>query len=81
MNFNRFLKKINIQYLILILLFIFGILYFFSNNFKLIEGNKLKNKGKDEQGAKDEAEAPFLITNEVLPPSDHITEGTSVGRF
>ncbi len=38
MNFNKFLKKNNILYLILIVLLIFGSLYFLTNNFKLIEG-------------------------------------------
>ena len=81
MNFNKFIKKINTSYLILFIIIIFGTLYFFSNNFKLIEGNRLKDKGKNESGAKEEAEAPYTITNEVLPPSDHITEGTTVGQF
>ena len=40
MNFNKFLKKNNILYLILIVLLIFGSLYFLTNNFKLIEGQK-----------------------------------------
>jgi predicted Holliday junction resolvase-like endonuclease len=40
MNFNKFLKKNNILYLILIVLLIFGSLYFLTNNFKLIEGRK-----------------------------------------
>jgi hypothetical protein len=81
MNFKKFLKKINIPYLILIVLLIFGSLYFLTNNFKLIEGNKLKDKGKDEEGAKEQVEAQFIITDEVLPPSDHVTEGRSVGKF
>lgn len=77
MNFKKLIKKFFKPYLILIIVLIFGSLYFLTNNFKLIEGNKLKDKGKDEGGAKEEAEAPFTITNEVLPPSDHVTEGRS----
>lgn len=81
MNFKKLIKKFFKPYLILIIVLIFGSLYFLTNNFKLIEGNKLKDKGKDEGGAKEQAEAPFTITNEVLPPSDHVTEGRSVGRY
>jgi hypothetical protein len=81
MNFKKFIKKFFKPYLILIVVLIFGSLYFLTNNFKLIEGNKLKDKGKNEGGAKEEAEAPFIITNEVLPPSDHVTEGRSAGRY
>jgi len=81
MNFKKLIKKFFKPYLILIIVLIFGSLYFLTNNFKLIEGNKLKDKGKDEGGAKEEAEATFTITNEVLPPSDHVTEGRSVGRY
>lgn len=81
MNFKKLIKKFFKPYLILIIVLIFGSLYFLTNNFKLIEGNKLKDKGKNEGGAKEEAEAPFTITNEVLPPSDHVTEGRSVGRY
>ena len=81
MNFKKFIKKFFKKYLILIITLILGSLYFLTNNFKLIEGNKLKNKGKDEKGAKEQAVIPFTITNEVLPPSDHVTEGRSVGKF
>lgn len=77
MNFKKLIKKFFKPYLILIVVLIFGSLYFLTNNFKLIEGNKLKDK----RGAKEEAEAPFIITNEVLPPSDHVTEGRTAGRY
>ena len=54
---------------------IFASLYFCYNNFKLIEGNYLKDKGKDDDGAKGLAEGPFTTTDELLPPTDHVTEG------
>ena len=74
MNLKKLIKKINTPYFILVILLLFGSLYFLTNNFKLIEGNKLKKKGKNEGAAKKQAEAPFIITDEVLPPPDHITE-------
>jgi hypothetical protein len=48
--------------------------YVMNNQFKVIEGNKLRETGEDSDGAKNEAEAPYTITNEVLPSADHVTE-------
>tara|TARA_B100001175_G_C19505342_1_gene640537 strand:- start:2401 stop:2643 length:243 start_codon:yes stop_codon:yes gene_type:complete len=79
MNLKKIIKNFVKPHIILLLLLIFASLYLLTNNFKLIEGNKLKDKGKNEGGAKEESEAPFTITNEVLPPSDHVTEGSSIG--
>ena len=82
MNLNKFIKKflkfdILTSYIVLFLVLTFSTLYFLNNNyFKLIEGNGLKDKGKDEGGAKKESEAQYTITNEVLPPSDHVTESS-----
>ena len=79
MNLKKIIKNFVKPHIILLVLLIFASLYLLTNNFKLIEGNKLKGKGKNEGGAKEESEAPFTITNEVLPPSDHVTEGSSIG--
>ena len=79
MNLKKIIKNFVKPHIILLVLLIFASLYLLTNNFKLIEGNKLKDKGKNEGGAKEESEAPFTITNEVLPPSDHVTEGSSIG--
>jgi hypothetical protein len=79
MNLKKIIKNFVKPHIILLVLLIFASLYLLTNNFKLIEGNKLKDKGKNEGGAKEQSEAPFTITNEVLPPSDHVTEGSSIG--
>ena len=79
MNLKKIIKNFVKPHIILLVLLIFASLYLLTNNLKLIEGNKLKDKGKNEGGAKEESEAPFTITNEVLPPSDHVTEGSSIG--
>ena len=84
MIFNKtFIKKwikngsslFNITNLFIFLIFITG-LYLINDNFNLIEGNeKLKDKGNDEDGAKNDAENSYTVSDEVLPPSDHITRG------
>lgn len=82
MNLKKFIKKflkldILTPYIVLLLILTFSTLYFLNNNyFKLIEGNGLKDKGKNEGGAKEESEGAYTITNEVLPPSDHVTESS-----
>jgi len=93
MNLNKIIKHyIKPHIILLIIIFIASLIFlnyyipygssirriiFFNNNFKLIEGNTLKDKGKNESGAKEESEAQYTITNEVLPPADHETETTS----
>jgi len=81
MNLNKYFNKFGKFYLLLFTIIIVAFLYFFNNQFKLIEGNKLKKKGKNEGAAKSESEVPYIITNEVLPPSDHVTQGASIGKF
>ena len=69
----------NMTNVLILAAFITAFLFIYNNNIKIIEGNRLKDKGKDEEGAKEESAAPYAITNEVLPPADHVTEGRSVG--
>ncbi len=88
MTFNkRFIKHsiknitslFNITNLFLFVAFIIALFYFFNNKITLIEGNdKLKSKGKDEDGAKKESEKNYNVANGALPPSDHVTRGHKV---
>ena len=88
MTFNkRFIKHyiknitslFNITNLFLFVAFIIALFYFFNNKITLIEGNdKLKSKGNDKDGAKKDAEKSYTITDDVLPPSDHVTRGHKV---
>ena len=68
MNFNKYFNKFGKIYLILFTIIIVAFLYFFNNQFKVIEGNKLKEKGEDDEGRKNDAEVAYTITDEVLPP-------------
>jgi len=79
-SFNAFRqKKIQLPILNGINLFLLAvilcmILYVVNSNTKIIEANTLKETGSDNEGAKSEAEAPYTITDEALPPVDHVTE-------
>ena len=88
MGFNkRFIKHsikniasfFNITNLFLFIVFIIALFYFFNNKITLIEGNdKLKSKGNDKDSPKNNAENSYTITDDVLPPSDHVTQGHKV---
>ena len=88
MTFNkRFIKYsikniasfFNITNLFLFIVFIIALFYFFNNKITLIEGNdRLKSKGNDEDSPKKDAEKSYNITNDALPPSDHVTQGNKV---
>jgi hypothetical protein len=74
-------QRKNIQFPVLngfniFLLIIIGSMFLYATNgeFNVIEANTLKEIGKDTEGAKSEAEAPFTITDSALPPVDHVTE-------
>lgn len=71
MNFNKYFNKFGKFYLILFTIIIVTFLYFCNNQFKVIEGNKLKDKGEDEEGSKNEAKTAYTITDQVLPPADN----------
>tara|TARA_B110000444_G_scaffold254261_2_gene286457 strand:- start:5905 stop:6171 length:267 start_codon:yes stop_codon:yes gene_type:complete len=79
-SFNTFhQKKIHIPILNgfnIFLLAIVGsmILYVIGGHIKIIEANTLKETGADSSGAKSEAEAPYKLTDALLPPADHVTE-------
>ena len=48
--------------------------YVIGGHIKIIEANTLKETGADSSGAKSEAEAPYKLTDALLPPADHVTE-------
>ncbi|AET73080.1 hypothetical protein PGAG_00191 [Phaeocystis globosa virus 12T] len=79
-SFNAFRqKKIQLPILNGINLFLLAvivcmILYVMNSNTKIIEANTLKETGKDTDGAKSQAEAPYAITDAAMPAADHVTE-------
>jgi hypothetical protein len=69
----------NITNLFLFVAFIIALFYFFNNKITVIEGNdKLKSKGNDEAAPKNKAENSYKVSDEILPPSDHETQGHKV---
>tara|TARA_B100001175_G_scaffold315969_1_gene328733 strand:- start:8257 stop:8526 length:270 start_codon:yes stop_codon:yes gene_type:complete len=69
----------NITNLFLFVVFIIALFYFFNNKITLIEANqKLKDKGNDEEGAKNIAKNSYTISDQILPSSEHVTEGNKV---
>jgi len=79
-SFNAFRqKKIQLPILNGINLFLLAvilcmILYVVNGDSKIIEANTLKETGKDTDGAKSQAEAPYAITDAAMPAADHVTE-------
>jgi len=71
MKFNKYFIKFGKIYLILFTIIIVTFLYFCNNQFKVIEGNKFKDKGEDEEDGKNEANKAYTISDAVLPPADN----------